>query len=991
MRLRKMMLIAMLFVAVFVNAKDDVVHILAIGNSFSEDAVEQNLYELAAADGQRTIIANMYIGGCPLERHLNNAKKDAADYRYRKIGTDGVRHQIDHMTLAKAIKDEHWDYISLQQASGFSGLYESYTPYMAELLAYVKRLAPKDCKIVWHQTWAYAQDSNHSDFPKYHNSQIEMYKAIMDASQRVVKDYKLALVVPSGTAVQNARTTFIGDNMNRDGYHLEFVYGRYTAACTWYEAIFRRGVVGNSYFPNGLKPDIARVAQEAAHQAVLHPYEVIDLSGLKPSEALYKDTRVPLEIRVNDLLERMTLKEKIMQLNQYTLGTNNNENNRGDEVKNIPPEIGSLIYMSTDPELRNSMQRRAMEDSRLGIPILFGYDCIHGFRTVFPIPLAQACSWNVPLVERGCRVAAQECRMSGVDWTFSPMIDVSRDPRWGRVAECYGEDPYANAVFGMAAVRGYQGKNMADSLSVAACLKHYVGYGASEAGRDYVYTEISRQTLWDTYLTPYQQCVRSGAATIMSSFNNISGVPGSANHYTLTDVLRNKWKFRGLVVSDWGAVQQLISQNMAKDLKDAGRLAIRAGVDMDMMSHSYDAYLEQLVNEGKVDIATVDEAVRRTLRVKFHLGLFERPYTPSSDPVTRFLRKESVETARVMSAESMVLLKNNGVLPLKQMKKILVTGPVADTDHDLLGCWWGHGVDSDIEKILASVKAEFGADAEVRYSIGCDFDGNDKSDFKHVEQLARWADVVVICVGEKGSWSGENNSYAYIGLPQVQRDLITLVKKTGTRMVMVLSNGRPMTIVDEAEKADAVLEMWHPGLFGGSAVAGILSGRINPSGKLSMTFPYSQGQIPIYYGRRNSARRNQGFYRDQTSEPLFPFGHGLSYTDFSYGQMVASKTNVKKGDRLEITVPVTNIGDRDGMETVFWYVSDPYGTVTRPDKELRFFEKRLVRKGDTEKFTFNVDVNRDLGFVGDRGDLLLEPGEVYIQVGDKSIRLNVVE
>jgi beta-glucosidase len=991
MKLRNLMLAALLLVAVFANAKDGIVRILAIGNSFSEDAVEQNLHELAAADGRQTVIANMYIGGCPLERHLNNAKNNAADYRYRKTGVDGVRHQTDHMTLAKAIQDEPWDYISLQQASGFSGLYDSYTPYLPELLAYVKRLAPKGCKMIWHQTWAYAQDSDHGAFPSYNSSQSVMYKAIMDASRNAVRDNRLFLIVPSGTAVQNARTTFIGDNMNRDGFHLELLYGRYTAACTWYEAIFGKSVVGNGYVPKGLKPDIARVAQEAAHQAVLHPYEVTDLSSLRPSEVLYKDAGVPLEIRVNDLLARMTLKEKVMQLNQYTLGRNDNQNNRGDEVKNIPPETGSLIYMSTDPALRNSMQRRAMEDSRLGIPILFGYDCIHGFRTVFPIPLAQACSWNVPLVERGCRMAAQECRMSGVDWTFSPMIDVSRDPRWGRVAECYGEDPYANAAFGRAAVRGYQGKNLADSLSVAACLKHYVGYGASEAGRDYVYTEISRQTLWDTYLVPYRQCVKGGAATIMSSFNNISGVPGSANHYTLTDVLRNKWKFRGLVVSDWGAVQQLINQNMAKDLKEAGQLAIRAGVDMDMMSHSYDTYLEQLVNEGKVDVATVDEAVRRTLRVKFQLGLFERPYTPSSDPAARFLRQESVEAARAMSAESMVLLKNNGVLPLKQVKKILVTGPVAGADHDLLGCWWGHGVDSDIEKVLASVKAEFGADAEVRYSKGCDFDGSDESDFRRVERLARWADVVVACVGEKGSWSGENNSHAYIGLPQVQRDLLALIKKTGTRMVMVLSNGRPMTIADEAEMADAVLEMWHPGLFGGSAVAGILSGRINPSGKLSMTFPYSQGQIPIYYGRRNSARRNQGWYRDQTIEPLYPFGHGLSYTSFSYGQAVASKTDVRKGDRLEITVPVTNTGDRDGMETVFWYVSDPYGTVTRPDKELRYFEKRLVRKGNTEEFTFNVDVNRDLGFVDDRGNLLLEPGEVYVHVGDKTVRLNVVE
>lgn len=997
-RLRYILVIALIALSTILHAKDGVTRILAIGNSFSEDAVEQYLHELAAADNKQAIVANMYIGGCPLERHLNNAKGNRPDYRYRKVGVDGVRKQTDRMTLERAIKDEHWDYISLQQASGLSGRYETYTPYLSKLLAYVKKLAPKGCKIIWHQTWAYSQDSPHGSFKDYGRDQMKMYQSIMDCSQRAVKDNRLTMVVPSGTAVQNARTTFIGDNMNRDGYHLNMQYGRYTAACTWYEAIFHRNVVGNRYAPKGLHHDIVNACQQAAHAAVAKPYEMTDLSNIKATEILYTNPSVPREIRITDLLSRMTLKEKILQINQYTLGTNNIENNKGVEVKNIPAEIGSLIYFPTAPELRNRMQRHAMEDSRLGIPILFGYDCIHGFRTIFPIPLAQACSWNTALVEQGCRVAAQECRTSGVDWTFSPMVDVSRDPRWGRVAESYGEDPFANSIFGQAAIRGYQGKKLTDSLSIAACLKHYVGYGASEAGRDYVYTEISRQSLWDTYLQPFEKGVQAGAATIMSSFNNISGIPASANHYTLTDVLRNKWGFRGLMVSDWNAVGQLVSQNMAKDLKDAGQLALNAGVDMDMMAHSYDKYLQELVDEGKVSMAVLDEAVRRTLRVKFQLGLFENPYTPISQPEERFLLPKSVETAKKMAAESMVLLKNsNNTLPLTSSAcnlkgsklKILVIGPVADATHDLLGCWWGHGVDCDVEKLNESIMKEFGENAEVRYVKGCDFEGTDESQFKEVEKLSLWADVVVMCMGEKGSWSGENNSHAFIGLPQVQRQLIEHVKAKAKKLVLVLSSGRPMIISDEAAMADAVLEMWHPGLYGGSAVAGILSGRINPSGRLAMTFPYSQGQIPIYYGRRNSARRHQGFYKDQTSDALYNFGHGLSYTTFAYGEPVVTRTDVKAGDTFTITIPVTNTGSCDGQETVFWYVSDPYGTITRPDKELRHFEKKLIRSGETVEYTFKVNVNRDLSFVDSEGRRFTEAGEMYVLVGDKKIAINV--
>ncbi len=361
---------------------------------------------------------------------------------------------------------------------------------------------------------------------------------------------------------------------------------------------------------------------------------------------LYKDAKVPIEKRIDDLLSRMTIEEKVSQLNQYTLGRNSNINNVGDEVKNLPAEIGSLIYFNADPLLRNQVQHKAMEESRLGIPIIFAFDVIHGFRTVYQISLGQACSWNPKLVEQACLVAAQESRMSGIDWTFSPMIDVARDGRWGRVAEGYGEDPYTNAVFGVASVKGYQGNNMNDGNRVAACLKHYVGYGASEGGRDYVYTEISPQTLWDTYLPPYEACVKAGAATLMSSFNDISGIPGSANQYTLTEILKKRWEHDGFVVSDWGAIEQLRSQGVAANREEASSKAIIAGVEMDMMNGCYDKYLVKLVNEGKVSESRLNDAVKRVLRIKFSLGLFEQPFTPIYTEKDRLLKPESFAVAK---------------------------------------------------------------------------------------------------------------------------------------------------------------------------------------------------------------------------------------------------------------------------------------------------------------------------------------------------------
>ncbi|MDC2616573.1 glycoside hydrolase family 3 N-terminal domain-containing protein [Bacteroides ovatus] len=712
----------------------------------------------------------------------------------------------------------------------------------------------------------------------------------------------------------------------------------------------------------------------------------------KKSIPLYKDAKAPIEKRIDDLISRMTLEEKILQLNQYTLGRNNNVNNVGEEVKKVPSEIGSLIYFDINPELRNSMQKKAMEESRLGIPIIFGYDAIHGFRTIYPISLGQACSWNPGLVEQACAVSAQEARMSGVDWTFSPMIDVARDPRWGRVAEGYGEDPYTNGVFAAASVRGYQGDDMSAENRMAACLKHYVGYGASEAGRDYVYTEISAQTLWDIYLLPYEMGVKAGAATLMSSFNDISGVPGSANPYIMTEILKKRWKHDGFIVSDWGAVEQLKNQGLAATKKDAARYAFNAGLEMDMMSHAYDRYLKELVEEGKVTMAQVDESVRRVLRVKFRLGLFERPYTPVTNEKDRFFRPQSMAVAAQLAAESMVLLKNdNQILPLTNKKKIAVVGPMAKNGWDLLGSWCGHGKDTDVEMLYDGLTAEFGGDAELRYAMGCKPQGNDRSGFAGALDVARWSDVVIVCLGEMLTWSGENASRSTIALPQIQEELVKELKEAGKPIILVLSNGRPLELNRMEPLCDAILEIWQPGINGARSMAGILSGRINPSGKLAMTFPYSTGQIPIYYNRRKSGRGHQGFYKDITSDPLYPFGHGLSYTEFKYGTVTPSATKVKRGDKLSAEVTVTNTGARDGAETVHWFISDPYCSITRPVKELKHFEKQFIKAGETKTFRFDIDLERDFGFVNEDGKRFLEAGEYHILVQGQTVKIELID
>ncbi len=705
---------------------------------------------------------------------------------------------------------------------------------------------------------------------------------------------------------------------------------------------------------------------------------------------LYKDASAPVEKRVEDLLSRMTLEEKIMQLNQYTLGRNTVDNNLREMVGAVPAEAGSVIYFSDDANLRNMMQKRCMEETRLGIPMLFGHDVIHGYRTMAPVPLAQAASWNPSLVEAVSHDAGKEAFYCGVDWTFSPMVDIARDPRWGRVMEGYGEDPYLTSMFCKAAVRGYQGEDLSAEGRIAACLKHFVGYGASEAGRDYVYTEISDQSLWDTYLPPFYAGVEAGAASVMSAFNNISGVPASANKYTMTDVLKKRWNWDGMIVSDWDAIIQLTNQGAAKDGYEAAEKAINAGIDMDMMDNLYRTHLAKLIEDGRVSLETVDECVRRVLRMKFRLGLFEHPYTEVRPENEIYLQPDALANAESIAQESMVLLKNdNSLLPLKDVSRIALIGPLADTQGELIGNWVARGRDSEVISILSGMKAEFGS-AEIISAPGCQIEETDEASVASAVEAAKSADVVVLCLGEKTKWSGENCSRSSIALPSVQEDLLRRVKAVGKPVVVLIASGRPVDLSRIAPMSDALVEIWMPGTTAGKAVAGILSGRYNPSGRLPMTFPYTTGQIPIYYNRRNPARRGtQGWYKDIQIEPMYDFGYGLSYSTFEYSPVTLSSDRVAKDGKVTASVTVRNTSDVDGKETVQWYICDPVCSVTRPVKELKHFEKVLLKAGESRTFTFEIEPYRDLSFVDRTGDRFLDDGEYHIVVKDSKAILNV--
>lgn len=660
---------------------------------------------------------------------------------------------------------------------------------------------------------------------------------------------------------------------------------------------------------------------------------------------MYKDASAPVEKRVEDLLSRMTTQEKILQLSQYHYGGRDNKNNIPDQFGEDPKTVGSVIYGSPDKDLAVELQKKAVEETRLGIPILFGYDVIHGFRTMFPIPLAQAASFEPELSCEIATAAAKEASAGGIRWTFSPMVDVARDPRWGRIAEGYGEDAYLASRFSEATVKGYQWDDLSNPQTMAACLKHYVGYGASEAGRDYVYTEISRQTLWDTYLPPFKAGIDAGCPTVMSAFNDISGIPATANHYTLTEILKDRWGLEGFVVSDWQGVKQLVNQGFAADGKEAAARAFQAGLDMDMMDNVYAENMEELLKEGRVKIKDIDNAVRRVLTLKFRLGLFESPYPAEGE----FLTPEALELSRKAATHSFVLLKNRDVLPLRT-GEIALSGPIADDRHEVLGSWHAHSVDAETVTLREAFEK-----AGIRMAAG--------------------APVAVVCIGEESDWSGESASRADIVLPPEQTDLLRAAKKAGKKTVAVISAGRPLDLREIEPLSDAILYIWQPGTMAGPAVADVLTGRVNPSGKLPVSFPRSVGQIPVHYNRRNPARGgDMGRYQDISSEPMYPFGYGLSYSSFAYSPV--------RVDGLRASVTVTNTSAVDGDETVLWYVSDPVASITRPCKELKFFEKKHLRAGESTEFVFDMVPERDFSFPDQDGNRRLEHGEFRIQASD---------
>lgn len=686
------------------------------------------------------------------------------------------------------------------------------------------------------------------------------------------------------------------------------------------------------------------------------------------STPLYQNTSASPESRATDLLKRMTLEEKILQASQYYVGENDNPNNKGAALPDLPAETGSLIFMSKDPAFANALQRKAVEESRLGIPVLLGYDVIHGYRTIFPIPLAQACSWNPDMAEKCAGIAASEAVHAGLKWTFSPMVDIARDPRWGRVMEGYGEDPYTASVFAAALVRGYQGEDLSAGTSLASCLKHYVGYGASEAGRDYVPTDMSDQTLWDTYLPSFKSGVEAGASTVMSAFNTLNGVPASANHYTLTEILKEKWDFDGFVVSDWGAVDQLVYQGMAADKEDAAALAINAGVDMDMSDWVYRDYLASAINDGTVSMKTLDEAVLRILTLKFKLGLFENPYVEELPESEWALTEENQDASLKMAEESIVLLKNNGVLPLAKDAKVALTGPFADSSRDMNGAWSAMGNTAESIPIAHAMNLVF----------------------PNLVTSVASSDVVVCCIGQGAGRTGENRSVSSLEIAPEQVDLVKQARNAGKKVVVVLTNGRPLVLSSIEPYADAIVETWHLGTRAGDAIAAVLCGYVNPSGKLAITFPYSMGQIPIYYNRHRRARlAPEGNYIDGPIEPLYAFGHGLSYSTFEYANLTLSSSRVKKGETVTATVDVTNTSSIDGAETVFWFIRDVASLVTRPDKELRHFEKIMIPAGETHSFSFEIEPLRDLGTVDARGDRYVDAGEYTIMVGSSSVSLYV--
>ena len=703
---------------------------------------------------------------------------------------------------------------------------------------------------------------------------------------------------------------------------------------------------------------------------------------------VYEDPTQPVEKRVDDLLRQMTLEEKIGQLHQTTRDKNaekiyKEEIQRGD--------MGSFLGGGEDiesPTIRNALQHIAVDGTRLGIPLIFGHDSIHGFRTIFPIPLAQACAWEPELFERTQRISARETSAGGNDWTFAPMVDLGRDPRWGRIAEGFGEDPWLGCLYAAANVRGFQGTNIADPENVVACMKHFAGYGAAEGGRDYNTTEISEYTLRNFYLPQFKSGLDAGAWTFMTSFNSLSGFPASGNHHILTDILRNEWQFHGFVVSDYQAVEQLIDHGVAADVDEAARLAINAGVDMEMVSSNYET-LPQQIQEGKVQQATIDESVRRILRVKFLKGLFEKPYADETRYKDAYLRPDAVALAREAAQKICVLLKNDkGILPIsKSAKKIALIGPLGDARAEMLGCWASRGRPQDAISLAAGIRTKLVAGSTLIVSPGCNITNNTAQISRAVAD-AKAADVVILALGEPRDWSGESKSRTHLDVPGRQLELFQAVAATGKPVIVVLFNGRPLTIPEISTNAAAILEAWHPGVQAGNGVADILFGDASPAGRLTTSFPYDVGQVPIHYNHFNTGRPGigefKGNYVDAPITPLYPFGYGLTYTTFEYGKVQLSAPKTKSGDPLTAHVQIKNTGTRAGAEVVQLYIRDVAASAgPRPVHELKGFQKVQLNPGESRDVTFAI-TNQELGYFDAAGHWLVEPGKFQVWISKDS-------
>ena len=696
-----------------------------------------------------------------------------------------------------------------------------------------------------------------------------------------------------------------------------------------------------------------------------------------------------VEQRVNALLARMTLAEKLGQLQQ--LDGEANGNFRPEHLDLIRKGLLGSTLNVRGAQRTNQVQRVAMNESRLKIPVLFGFDVIHGYRTIFPIPLGEAASFDPSLAEQSAAVAAQEAKNSGVHWTFAPMVDIARDPRWGRITEGAGEDPFLGAAFARARVRGFQGSDYSAPDKVLACAKHWVAYGAAEGGRDYNTTEISEYWLRDVYFPPFKAAVDAGVGTFMSAFNSINGVPATANEFTLTKVLRQEWKFDGFVVSDYTSVRELINHGVVANEEEAAAAALNAGVEMEMVSRSYNAFGEKLLREKKLSMATIDEAVRRVLRIKFRLGLFDRPYTDEAREQNALLRPESIRLARDIAGRSMVLLKNDrDTLPLsKNVGSIAVIGPLADDRGAQLSCWAGDGKEEDMVSPLAGIKAKVPAQTKVSFAKGCDAKGDSTAGFEEAVNLAKQSDVAIVVVGETADMVGEAASRSTLDLPGRQLELVQAIHATGKPTVVVLVNGRPLSIGWIAGNAPAILESWMGGSQGGHAIADVLFGDVNPGGKLPVTFPRSVGQVPMYYNYLQTGRppeaenKYTSKYLDMPWSPLFPFGYGLSYTKFKISNLQLSAPRIAASGKLTVSVDVENTGQRAGDEVVQLYIRDPVASLSRPVKELKGFQRVTLRPGEKRTVKFVLD-REHLGFWNRQMRFMVEPGEFRVMVGSSS-------